>query len=580
MRLLLIESSTDFCRVLENVLARGEFRVQSFPSPSQGWPAYQISPPDLILIELPADVAPVEDFLNKLRAHPAGSRVPVVLMSDVHHKDSKTVDRITRDHHVEEFLPRPFEMFGIARRLRSLGQSPRKINSPVRQGASAERSRKGLSRTRQKNPVSHSSSSNFRVLLEIWHQKKTGILRCTGDNNWVSIYSGGLSSDADIPRVKSLLQRPNLEFREIQQDGQGDTARIATLLWQEAESHVPVSFEIQLDKRFISLTERTHLGSELPLSEQTLRVLDKSSPQASTTALLADLDVPTNAVVRQLGALRALGLIRLEPIAAQRLGASRPTPSQPQLKRVPRKTANAGPLPQRPLPVPNGAIVLKRLKAEYTRLQQADPHTILGLPRDAGADMLHAATQRMESRYSMQSRDPELPKEARALAAKLARLVVEAETAILSADAQSEKTKAAASPPKSPAADPESIEELAFSEGTKAFAAGDYKRATQCFRKARDERIDSVRNLSWLGWAVFHHPNMAEQERIEESTDLLRLAVSFDPKHRQAQFFLAYIESKINEVESAIKRLQLLVKVHPDHREAKRLLHMLMSKAS
>ncbi|MEC7113528.1 MAG: hypothetical protein VXW79_01070, partial [Bacteroidota bacterium] len=404
-------------------------------------------------------------------------------------------------------------------------------------------------------------------------------LRCKGDENWISVYSGGLSSNTDTTKVSALLQRSNLEFQEIEQDGQGDSSRMASLLWREAEAHVPVSFEIQLDKRCIETINGKRLLDELPLSEQTRRVLDQSKPHCSTTELLSELDVPATAGVRQLGALRALGLIRLGPIA-----------TRPQLGRRNKRTASeagrrntrqaSARVRSHPAATPDPALVLRRLKSEFERLKHADPHTILGLPRDCGADLLHGATQRMESRYSLQSRDPDLPKEARKIAAQLARMVVEAETSILSADAKPRSARTAAPPSPAPQNAAPSLEELAFSEGTKAFAAGDFKRATQCFRKARDEKIDSVRNLAWLGWAVFHHPNMPEDERIEESTDLLRLAVSFDPRNRQAQFFLAYIESKVGQAESAIKRLESVVRMHPDHREAKRLLHMLVSKAS
>ena len=73
---------------------------------------------------------------------------------------------------------------------------------------------------------------------------------------------------------------------------------------------------------------------------------------------------------------------------------------------------------------------------------------------------------------------------------------------------------------------------------------------------------------------------MSEEQRHEESVDMLKLAVSFDPRNRQAQFFLAYVESKLQETEKAIERLQNLLVLYPDHKEAKRLLHILKSKKS
>ena len=576
MRLLLIESSPDFCRVLENVLARGEFRVQSLSNPEQGWSAYQQTHSDMILMELPVDVVPVEKFLEKLRKDRMGSTVPVVLMSEVHHKDSKIVSRITQSFQIQEFLPRPFEMFGIAKRLRVVGEAPKQNQSAA---PSTAKPRPRVATRPASTPLSGSPSrsGNFRTLLAIWQQEKTGILRSRGDGNWVSIYSGGLQSEGDKGKVKELLLRPNMEFQELQQDGEGDPARTGTLLWEEALGHVPVSFEIQLDKRFAVLTEKAHLIAQLPVDDLTRKLLKLSKSHTSTKQLLDESNIDAQNVVPQLGALRALGLIRLEPIASRPIGR-RPTNPPPATRpKLSSKTAHSpGPRPQAD---PSPALVLKRLKSELQRLENADPYTILGLPRDCGADLLHGATQRMESRYSMQSRDPALPKAARKIAAKLAQLVVEAETAILSAQSQPSVRQTEKAPKPKADQPPDSMEELAFSEGTKAFAAGDFARATKCFRKARDERIDSVRNLAWLGWAIFHYSELPKDERIEESTDLLRLAVSFDPSHRQAQFFLAYVESMTDQVDAAMNRLQALVKVHPDHREAKKLLHMLVNRS-
>jgi len=124
----------------------------------------------------------------------------------------------------------------------------------------------------------------------------------------------------------------------------------------------------------------------------------------------------------------------------------------------------------------------------------------------------------------------------------------------------------------------ETTEELAFSEGKKAFSTGDFKRAVQCFRKARNERIDSVRNLAWLGWAIFHNADQPQDERTEDALDMLRLASSFDTTHRQGQFFLAYVEFKTGEIEQATTRLGVLVKRYADHVEAKKLLRMIQAK--
>ena len=572
MRLLLIDANVDFCRVLESVLSSGGIRVDSSQSPGNAWRTFAETPTSLIVLDLPADTKEATVFLSKVREHPSGTSLPIILMSEVHHKSSKEVERLMRQHRLQEFLPRPFEMFGVAKRFKQVAEA-----GGPKSDAPRSRPRSQQNRARQGTPAPSSTSpvnrETFRRVVQAWLNQETGFFRQTGRSDWTSIYSGGLSNDSDAAKLKELLEQEDVQFQAIQQDGVGSSERLARLLWDLAEESVPVSFEIQLEKRRIQHSRYFHLAAELPLSAMTQKILSTTSDDMSTGETLRQLNIRPQDVARQLGALRTLGLLSLLPVEA-RIRPQRPAKGKMASAHPTRPQGAAG-APKAPTPQQT----LRRLLSETKRLEGQDPYTILGIAPKSTNEMLKATVQRMESRYSKLSRDPDLSEEARTLAANLAQVVVEAEAEALQERSQAQ-ADAAPPAPKRPQADPESIEELAFAEGTKAFAAGDFARATQCFRKARNERIDSVRNLAWLGWAIFYNGEMSEEQRHEESVDMLKLAVSFDPRNRQAQFFLAYVESKLQEPEKAIERLQNLLVLYPDHKEAKRLLHILTSKKS
>jgi tetratricopeptide (TPR) repeat protein len=336
-----------------------------------------------------------------------------------------------------------------------------------------------------------------------------------------------------------------------------------------------VSFEVQLDRRALECSPISSRADSLPLSAATKKLLQAADAHLTVAELLRSLSILPQTVCRQLGALKVLGLINLVPLAE-------PSPSA---KTGTRSTATRATAPERkrpqPTPVekeePSPEDILQRLEGEYNRLKNADDFTILGVPKGADDDQVRTASKRMCDRYGELSKDKTLPDPLRSRATILTRLTKQAEKRILTSREMSEALDDATTPAQRVPAD-QSTEELAYSEGVKAFSAGNYKRAVQCFKKARDERIDSARNMAWLGWALFHQKELPEAERNEEAMDLLWLASTFDPTHRQAQFFLAFVEFKTGEAKKAETRLNVLLKTHTDHKEAKRLLQMVLSK--
>lgn len=585
MQVMLVGADLNFRRVIESVLSNGGIRVDGHTDPAIAWQLFGKGKSDLVLVDMPPEFHEVDQFLGKLRGDVLGSRVPVILMSEKHHPQSNAVATLLKKHKIQSFLTRPFEMFGLAGELkRIVSQGGPELDEQHPTSRRIEKRRLGnrpadLGGSALPQP---NNRTNFRTLKDIWIHQRTGVLRREERDDWVLICQGGLQSESDEAFISEALNNGSLRFQQTHQDGIGDSAALGGLLWEHAQKGITLSFEIQLDKKALTLSPISKRRTELPLSQALKEFLKVVDPNLTIGAQLGRLGIRAQDISRQLGALKALGLVELVEIT----GAS-PVPSQPVQSRAERVTVSPPGLKNRvaaPAP-PTPEAILQRLDGEYNRIKNADNFTILGLPPSTDEQTIRATWDRLRDRYSLLAEDEHLPAPLRHRAEVLLRLTKEAAKRVLGdrkvKEALEQGTVTKAVPGLSQTAPPadQELEELAFDEGVKAFSANDYKRAVQCFRKARDERIDSVRNMAWLGWAVFHNTEKSQEEREEEALDLLRLASSFDPGHKQGQFFLAFVELKTGAVETAVKRLTILLKRYPGHKEAKKLMRMIEIKS-
>ena len=584
MQLLLVDADLDFRRVLSSVLSGGGIRVDSHEKPGTAWTSYTSNPADLVMVDVPPTTQEVETFLRKLREDENGARVPLVLMSQVHHSQSTEVSRLLKEHEVQAFLTRPFELFGITDEIKRLykmgGPSPDTNGPSARNG----KGRRRETETETESVSGQANRSAFRLLKDIWLHKRTGVLRSGDKESWALICDGGLQSASDVDQIEQGLLNGSLEFQQTHQDGTGDVDTLGLLLWHYANKSVPVSFEMQLDRRALQVSPITERAQSLPLNSATKKVLKAADPHLAAAELIRSLSVLPQDVVQQLGALKALGLLDLaalpemSPGSGKRIQSNAPRAMAPTPARKTRKAFEADKMAK---PAgPSAEETLARLKDEHSRLKNADDHTILGIAPGSPDTLVRSTSERLMQRYDDLYQDDSNPKEVRVRARMILRLTQQAEKRILTGREIDDVVEDASTKPLEPSTvqAPQTTEELAYSEGTKAFSTGNYKRAIQCFKKARDERIDSARNLAWLGWAIFHNEEIPTEERIEESLDTLRLASTFDPQHRQGQFFLAFAENETGQTEQAEKRLKILLKKHADHKEAKKLLFMIQKK--
>lgn len=205
------------------------------------------------------------------------------------------------------------------------------------------------------------------------------------------------------------------------------------------------------------------------------------------------------------------------------------------------------------------AAALRRARRDVDVLRGSDAWVVLGVPRDAPRDLVERAAARMVARYETLSADSE--GELRDLALQLLGLVQKAAAELAA-------THAVTARKDQPGDD-------AFRSGLKAMAEGDWPAADRRFAHARDQNLDSPRNLAHLGWARFHNPDLGMAERVQDGLDLLRLAEQLDPNYPDGQYFLAVVLHRKGEDEAALRRIRRALKTDGSHVAANALARKL-----
>ena len=127
------------------------------------------------------------------------------------------------------------------------------------------------------------------------------------------------------------------------------------------------------------------------------------------------------------------------------------------------------------------------------------------------------------------------------------------------------------------AADPATYADQLFLQGQAALASGDAISAIRALREARNEQLDSARNMAWLGWALYQETSRPLPERRKAALELLELADQFDPEYTDGQFFLAAVEAEARMYQRAAARLRRVLRARPEHMLARRLYDEVMA---
>ena len=567
--LLLLDQASDGPGLMEDYLDKAGFAVESYSGITSAWTAFLSAPPQALLLDIPSDSRSAEDFLKRLRNHSSGAQLPVLIMSTYWKPHDPKILNLVREHSLHIFLPRPFALLDLPDHLRKA------IRNPPRKTASTS---------------GRPDRKSFSLLLGVWRDQRTGVLRLNQAENWALFVHGAPVDGQALSLATRGLYEGGILFSHTSQDGQGEMGPFARLLWKGALSLASRTFVLRGDRLVIKHTDLVARIAEFCPSEFTLQCLGEGNAQKRLDSLIEEAGAQGDELCLELGALKVLGLVEFQEVAprqAQQPRKTRPTPAPAPAVEAPPQSVVAPsesvpePKPEKPRPpptpvmapvvseVPPGEAVLRRLKREHKALKNADHYTILGVDPKASQEMIETFSERMKTRYQEILEDPTNSPEILFLAGDIKRWVDNA------ADLLAKQNSRPRDEVDMTGYADASTEDQAFREGQTAMEAGLYTRATQCFTRARNERLDSARNLAWLGWATYHDQNLDLAERTDEALEFLRLASTFDPHHKEGQYYLAFIEGKNGMAPQAIKRLKGLLLEDKDNSVAQTLLSKL-----
>jgi len=231
-------------------------------------------------------------------------------------------------------------------------------------------------------------------------------------------------------------------------------------------------------------------------------------------------------------------------------------------------------VPRRSVPVSIPADAVQR---DYATRMGTDYYTFLGVPAKAGSAVIDRAWTRLLKRWTVASKNPDLPTEVRQQARELAQVAHLAGRMFAEADRRLEydrrlergqapraggmkaarglaRTSPKARVPNRPAAgDP-------LREARYLLDKGDYSRAVPLLKHLRMQRPSEAAVLADLGWAVWKASAETEREQAEE---YLQLATTFDGRNARAREFLARIAVDAGDVPAARERLVKLLQKPP-----------------
>jgi DNA-binding response OmpR family regulator len=119
MRVLFIEDNAKLGRATQKSLTQAGFAVDLFETPEDGWHAWQVSPYDVVILDIMLARQSGLDLLARVRA--AGLSTPVLLLTAL----GSVGERVRGlDAGADDYLVKPFAIEELVARLRALRRRP------------------------------------------------------------------------------------------------------------------------------------------------------------------------------------------------------------------------------------------------------------------------------------------------------------------------------------------------------------------------------------------------------------------------------------------------------------------------
>ncbi len=585
VKLLIVDEDPNFARILATVLGGENHDVAVVDDHRLASTMLARFGPDVLLLSVASRAPQSLALLASFRELPGGRGASVITM--VSADDAAVRDACVRSR-ATHIMVRPFSVLELAERVRGLAVG------------------RGLGGLKQLVAGSLDLDNVSRI-TRLWARRATGAVQLSDDDGreWVTLVEGGPVEAHGVESLRRALRGGDVDFHARDVGGSGERALLGAMLWAEAcaaeGAGTPVARSVVLVP-----TRLTEAASELPLPADARRMLASLAGPSGFGRAVDHQRLDASVVEACVRPLVTLGMLMVQealpmptahpaglgqtPVVEDRpvgpLSGIRTAVSQGAGSSTPRQTwsrpptslappsgapppparssppAVAAPSPVRPPPppafrgvhsvgAPDPDAVRKRLRRELDLLRNSDGWVVLGVPHDANPTMVQAAGERMRSRY--QGIADANTGETQELALAMLRRVTEALAALVAMTAP-----AAGDIADMPGDD-------AFRAGLRAMAQGDWAVADRRFVNARDQNLDSARNLAHLGWARAHNNEYPVAARKSEAADLLLLAEQLAPEYAEGQYFLAMLLHEAGDNEGALRRLCRALKAEPDH---------------
>lgn len=215
------------------------------------------------------------------------------------------------------------------------------------------------------------------------------------------------------------------------------------------------------------------------------------------------------------------------------------------------------------------------LLREYLELTGRTPYEVLGVMSSAPMGEITAAYQAKTTRFGPLLTKGVIDEADRGKLESVLNAYARALTEL--SDPSSRKALEERKSPTRPAGIDPLEAELAFSDGRKLLAAGEFKRARHQFQAAVDGRPDQAAYHAYLGWAL-HRLDGAEERRL--GLESLRRAVDLDPAHAEAHGFLGRAALAAGDEAIARQHLERAVGLEPDQPDVVEALLGLFAKGT
>lgn len=439
------------------------------------------------------------------------------------------------------------------------------------------------------------SMENCRRVARWWARRASGSVTLDGAGEWHLALGGPVGASA-LQSAERALQGGVVVLDPGEVAGPGNRAALGALLWRAAAESVGPAPAADWVPTLGPLSERI---AELPLRPGTPACLPRMGGADTIEAIARAGGVPVVDLAADLAALAFLGLVGrqgrphsrsvsapspvprppaapsrevvFDPVSTpsvQRFATAPPRLTAPVIERPFGASAPSQPRAERTADSPthgwrhesvddpatsptSNRVPVQRLRREAATLREADPWTVLGLPRRSPPDTIRFTAARMKHRYQILDQDPD--PEVRALAAEVLQRVASAEVELLAM-----KEVVAETP----------VDDW-IRRGVDELAKREWARAEKCFAMAREASPDNPLALAHLGWARFQNPSRPRTVREDEGKELITLALQFDANCAQGWKYMGEIAAARGDVDRARQCFNSAARIDPSFAMAK-----------